>query len=68
MTKAILEALVECINEKSETKYRLDYQKVYGGYALYAAGKKVPTLNEARLSAREMWAYLRGMLYALKNR
>lgn len=74
MTRKILEAKVEALNERLGTNYRLNYCSYYGGYAIEdrKPGTNVPKNTHLynhgfRRSGPEMAAYLDGALHILQD-
>lgn len=64
--KKSLTALVESVNEQTGLRLSLDYKACYGGYTLFDDAEAYDKLHffakHGRISAREMQAYLYGLL------
>ena len=75
MTRKILEAKVEALNERLGTGYKLNYCSFYGGYAIEdrtGEGSNAPKntclyMHGFRLSGQEMAIYLDGALHVLQD-
>lgn len=70
LTKNILEDLVSCINEETNSNYVLE--KNIGGYQMYLIGENGKCVNGLfgstfeRYSLSEMYRYLLGLLTAIR--
>lgn len=72
-TREQIEQLTKTLSEMTGENYVLDYQKCYGGYELIAVDPERPgiivpdkyglyTIADGRMTAKEMHAYLCGIL------
>lgn len=67
ISKKILEQLVENLNSLVGDKYKLDYQRCYGGYSLYNKDLIRDYIHiDDRISATEMYRYLLGLLNGIR--